>query len=548
MKRLLKISVIVILLIGIAIYLPSCKKEDTLPTPPTLPMVTTANVSEITPTTALAGGTVTDDGGAEITDMGVCWSTSPNPTINSTRTRNDKGTGSFASSITGLTANTAYYLRAFATNSAGTSYGNEVTFFTNDIIIPPTLPTLTTAEVTSITATSAVSGGFLDDEGGTITDKGICWGTSANPTLTDSKMSYDGLNSDFILNLVNLAPNTTYYVRAYATNAAGTGYGNQISFITHHIEVASLTTIIVQSITYTTARSGGILTSDGGENITEMGICWGTTSNPTTNDNKISYMPAGAATFYIMINDLQPSTKYYVRAYAINSVGIGYGNELNFSTFPFGPIIFNPFLTYGSVSDIDGNVYKTIQIGTQLWMAENLKTTKFNDGTVIPNIPDNLEWNNLTTPGYSWYNNDAASYKTTFGALYNWYAVSTDKICPTGWHVPVDSEFKPLTDYLGNSSGESMTETGNNHWLNYVTDATNVSGFTGLPGGLRYYDSNSTPEVSFVGIGETGLWWSASENGALGSYRQLSWEDYFISFYQGPANKVFGMSVRCIKN
>jgi uncharacterized protein (TIGR02145 family) len=548
MKRLSKISVIVILLFGTAIYLPSCKKEETVPTPPTLPIVTTTNVSEITQTTALTGGTVTADGGAEITDIGVCWSTSPNPTISSTKTSSDKGTGSFTSSITGLTANTKYYVRAYATNSVGTTYGNEVTFNTNDIIIAPTLPTLTTTEVTLITATSAVSGGTIINGGGTITDKGVCWGTTANPTISDSKTNDELLDLDyFTSNLAHLNPGTTYYVRAYATNVAGTGYGDQISFTTHQIEVATLTTISIQSITYTTARSGGIITSDGGENITEMGICWGTTVNPTTNDNKMSNMALGVADFYIMINSLQPSTKYYVRAYAINSVGTGYGNELNFNTYPMGPIIFNPGLTYGSVSDIDGNNYKTVQIGTQLWMAENLRTTKFNDGSVIPNIPDNLEWSNLTTPGYSWYNNDAASYKTTFGALYNWYAVSTDKICPTGWHVPVDSEFKTLTDYFGNSSGESMTETGNNHWLSYVTDATNVSGFTGLPGGLREYYGIDATEVNFVGIGDTGAWWSASENGAMGSIITLSW-DYYISFYQGPADKVFGMSIRCVKD
>jgi uncharacterized protein (TIGR02145 family) len=548
MKRLLKNSVIVILLFGTAIYLPSCKKEATPPTPPTLPIVTTTNVSDITQTTASAGGTVTDDGGAEVIDIGVCWSISPNPTISSTKTSNGKGTGSFNSSMTGLTPNTKYYVRAYATNSAGTSYGNEVTFNTNDIIIAQTLPTLITTEVTLITATSAVSGGTIINGGGQITSQGLCWGTTANPTISNSKTNDELLDLDyFTSNLAHLNPGTTYYVRAYATNSAGTGYGDQISFTTHQIEVATLTTIVVQSITYTTARSGGIITSDGGENITELGICWGTTVNPTPNDNKMSSMPSGVADFYILINSLQPSTKYYVRAYAINSVGIGYGNELSFTTFPNGPIIFSPVLTYGSVSDIDGNIYKTIQIGSQLWLAENLKTTKFNDGTVIPNITDNIEWQNLTTPGYSWYNNDAASYKTTFGALYNWYAVSTDKLCPTGWHVPIDSEFKTLTDYLGDNSGAKMTETGNNHWLNYITDATNVSGFTGLPGGLRYYYSNNTPEVNFAGIGDTGSWWSASENGALGSISQLSW-DYYINFYQDLANKVFGMSVRCIKN
>jgi uncharacterized protein (TIGR02145 family) len=542
MKHLFKNYIIIILLFVAAINFTLCKKEAVPP------VVTTTNVSDITQTTASSGGTVTNDGGAEVTDIGVCWSTSPNPTISSTKTSNGKGTGSFTSSITGLTANTKYYLRAYATSNAGTSYGNEVTFYTNDIIKAPsaTVPTLTTTEVTSITATSAVSGGFITYDGGAaITNRGVCWGTTANPTVDDSKTN-DGLEDDFISFLAGLNPGTTYYVRTYASNVAGTGYGNQVSFNTHPAEVAALTTI-VNSINYTIAASGGIITSNGGKFITEMGICWGTAGNPTTNDSKMSYIPLGATNYTIWIMGLQPSTKYYVRAYAINGIGIAYGNEVNFTTFPLGSINFYPDLTYGSVSDIDGNIYKTIQIGTQLWMAENLKTTKFNDGTVIPDVTDNVEWQNLTTPGYSWYNNDAASYKTSFGALYNWYAVNTNKICPTGWHVPIDSEFKTLTDYIGDNSGAKMTETGSNHWIVSDLGATNGSGFTGLPGGYRYYQSNHDPKVDFLGIGYVGSWWSASDNGALGSTRQLSW-DYFMNFEQDLADKVYGMSVRCVKD
>jgi hypothetical protein len=171
MKRSFKYSVIVILLFGTAIYFNSCKKEETLP------IVTTTIVSNITQTTALTGGTVTNDGGAQVTDWGICWSTSPNPTTSSNKTRNLTVSGSFTSIITGLTPNTKYYVRAYATNSAGTSYGNEVTFNTNDIIKGATVPTLTTTEVTSITATSALSGGFLNDDGGSvITSRGVCWG------------------------------------------------------------------------------------------------------------------------------------------------------------------------------------------------------------------------------------------------------------------------------------------------------------------------------------------------------------------------------------
>ncbi len=546
MKRLLKNSVnVIVLLIGTAIYLPSCKKEATLP------IVTTTIVSDITQTTASTGVTVTDNGGAEVTDIGICWSTSPNPTTSSNKKGNSTGNGSFTSTITGLLPNTNYYVRAYATNSVGTSYGNEISFKTNPA--PIELAKLTTTDVTLVTPNTAVSGGTITSEGGgIITERGVCWGTAADPTINDMYIPDEsGTGSfNFSIDLILLASNTTYYVRAYATNGAGTAYGNQVSFITRQAEVATLTTMDVYRIAYTTAGSGNIITSNGGENLTEIGICWGLTINPTTNDNKmsLSFFQPGEGEFFFGINDLQPSTKYYIRAYAINSVGIAYGNELNFTTLPIGPIIFNPDATYGSVSDIDGNIYKTVQIGTQLWMAENLKTTKLNDGTIIPNLTDNLEWRNLTTPGYSWYNNDAASYKITFGALYNWYAVSTDKLCPTGWHVPIDSEFKTMTDYLGNNSGQKLTEIGNTHWLDYVTDATNSSGFTGLPGGLRQFnESTLAPEVKFVYIGGVGSWWSATDNGAQGSTSQLWW-DYSITYYQRLDNKVDGMSVRCIKN
>ena len=177
MKRLVKNCIIVILLFGTAIYLPSCKKEET---PPTLPVVATTNVSDITKTTALIEGTLVNDGGTEITDLGVCWSTSPNPTISSNKTTIVSGSNPFTESITGLTADTKYYVRAYATNSAGTSYGNEVTFTTNNITKATTIPTLTTTDITSITSTSAVSGGTItDDGGGDITSRGVYW--NSNP-------------------------------------------------------------------------------------------------------------------------------------------------------------------------------------------------------------------------------------------------------------------------------------------------------------------------------------------------------------------------------
>lgn len=275
----------------------------------------------------------------------------------------------------------------------------------------------------------------------------------------------------------------------------------------------ALTTAPITDITLASAVSGGNITTNGGESFW-MGVCRGTTPDPTTS-NSITSDNGVIGDFQSYINGLQPLTKYYARAYATNAAGTIYGNELIFTTSEISSIIFNPNLTFGSVSDIEGNIYKTIQIGTQLWMVENLKTTKYDDGTFIPYITDNVEWSNLTTPGYSWFNNDASSFKNTYGALYNWYAINDSRnLCPTGWHVPTSTEWETLTVYLGANSAGKMKEAGTTHWLSPNTSGTNESGFTGLPGGIRSL-SNSflDPDLvrAFVSIGSHGLWWSANE-------------------------------------
>jgi uncharacterized protein (TIGR02145 family) len=352
MKRLFRNSGIVILLLGTAIYLPSCKKEEASPNPP---VVATTNVSEITQTTALIQGIVKDDGGDAITAKGICWSTSPNPTTSSDKTIDVSGSNSFTSSLSGLTANTKYHVRAYATNSAGTSYGNEFTFKTNDIFI------------------------------------------------------IKGSN-----------------------------------------------------------------------------------------------------------------------------------------------IIFNPNLTYGTISDVDGNIYETIQIGNQVWMAENLKTTRLIDGTLIKNMIYGIEW--VKTPAYSWYNNDASKYGADYGALYNWFTVNTDKLCPAGWHLPSDAEWNTLITYLGGVSNVSskLMETGTVHWLNPNTGATNSSGFTGLPGGFRFadYDDITGYFDYFTDLGYSSYWWLSVEAGdpnyALAA--SISSREDFSATGVGQIRKNDHLSVRCVKN
>ena len=197
-----------------------------------------------------------------------------------------------------------------------------------------------------------------------------------------------------------------------------------------------------------------------------------------------------------------------------------------------------------TVTDIDGNVYNTVTIGTQVWMLENLKVTKLNDGTAIPLVTDGTAWANLTTPGFCWYDNNEATYKNTYGALYNWYTVNTGKLCPTGWHVPTDAEWTTLTSYLGGESvaGGKLKEEGTTHWQSPNTGATNSSGLTALPGGYR-----SGSDGYFYNFGSNGYWWSSSAYSSSDAWR---WRLYYNYSYVDRSNfsKRLGYSVRCLKD
>jgi len=199
------------------------------------PDVTTTSVSSITQTTASSGGNVTSDGGAAVISRGVCWGTTANPTIANSRTTNGTGTGTYTSSITGLTIGTTYYLRAYATNSVGTSYGDGISFQTTI-----TTPTITTTAATAITQTTASGGGNVTSDGGaTVTSRGVCWNTTGNPTITNSKTTDGTGTGTFASSITSLTSNTKYYLKAYAINSAGTVYGNEINFTTNPATVTT---------------------------------------------------------------------------------------------------------------------------------------------------------------------------------------------------------------------------------------------------------------------------------------------------------------------
>ena len=348
---------------------------------------------------------------------------------------------------------------------------------------------------------------------------------------------------------VNAIVNPADGLIVYCTDCgqAGTGAlsmfiaGSWIRLATSFME-PTVTTTAVSSVTQASAKSGGNVTSDGGATVTSRGVCWGTSSNPTITSSKTTD-GAGNGSFISNFLGLNANTAYYLRAYATNSAGTGYGNQVTFKTLAnVNGVNFNPDLTYGTINDIDGNLYQTITIGNQTWMAENLKTTRYRNGDPIPNITDGTSWQGLTTGAYVWYNNNQETYKST-GALYNWYAVTDVRnLAPAGWHVPTDAEWSTLTTLLGESvAGGKMKETGTTHWTTPNTGATNESGFTALPGGYSNYN------CTFSDLGTYGWWWTSSEfSSTEGVNRYMNYN--LSRAYRSANNKVIGFSVRCVRD
>jgi len=195
------------------------------------------------------------------------------------------------------------------------------------------------------------------------------------------------------------------------------------------------------------------------------------------------------------------------------------------------------------VTDIEGNTYNTVRIGLQIWMAENLKTTKFNDGTPIEPVADSITWRNLITPGYCMYNKNDTAFKRTYGLLYNGYTADSGKVCPTGWHLPEIEEWEKLSDFLADSinTGGKLKEAGTSHWKTPNIGATNSTGFTALPAGIRYF------EGSFTAIFYYTAYWSATYSGTNDEgYSSLYYGDAKVKI--GYVSKKHGFSIRCVKD
>jgi uncharacterized protein (TIGR02145 family) len=324
-----------------------------------------------------------------------------------------------------------------------------------------------------------------------------------------------------------LSPNTQYIYRVYSFNSAGSSatYSNELSLLTK--SVPQITTNLLSSIFYNSAIGGGTISSDGGSEIINRGVIWNRSSAPTTDLLTKSTDGIGIGTFQSKIIGLIPSTKYYIRAYAINNSGVTYGNEISFTT-PTAP------------------APSQVVIGTQIWMKENLDVVTYRNGDIIPQVTDQRTWANLNTGAWCYYNNDPAN-GDKYGKLYNWFAVNDPRgLAPQGWHIPSDAEWSTLGTFLGGDAiaGGKMKSTGITLWLSPNLNATNESGFTGLPGSFRW-DSDGL----FYTGGETAVWWSASASGTK-NLDAFTRNLYYTNGILG--RQTFGLwsglSVRCIKD
>ncbi len=475
----------------------SCKKE--------VPKVTTRDASEITQTSAKSGGDVTDNGGAEVTDRGVCWGTAADPILGSNKTSDGTGNGTFISSITDLTPSTFYYIRAYAINSEGIGYGDQVSFTTSGV--PPVAGF--SASTTTITAGQSVQ--FTDQS--TNNPASWSWNFGDGKTSTSQSPSH----------LYSVAG--TYTVTLTVTNSAGSDTETKTNYIKVNPVVVTPVAAFTASATIITAGQSIQFTDQSANNPTSWSWNFGDGSTSTTKSPAHIYSTAGIFT---------------VSLTATNSAGSDTETKTNYLS-----VVSN------TISDIDNNTYKISIIGLRVWMVENLKTTKYRDGNPITMVTDATQWANLTSDAYCWYDNDPATYKNNYGALYNWYTVNTGKLCPFGWHVPTDDEWMELemfigmtreiaelTYWRGTNEGNKLKSTSG--W--YMNgNGTNDVGFNVLPAGMRYNNG----EFRYIG-NWTDFWSSTEISRTLAWSRAFGYSNANIGRYDDA--KQFGFCIRCIRD
>jgi len=533
-----RLFTILIISATLTLLLITCKKTPEIPSGNKIKIGETITNS-LSYFTAKISTIILTLGTNEITQYGHCWSTEKEPTIENhiTTLGELSQPKEYTSELTNLTSNTKYYIRSYVTYKGGILYGDEINLQT----LETGKPIVTTNEVTNITISTATCGGTNDDGGLTISQRGLCWNTTGNPTLENSiGQTTDGTGTgSFTSEITDLNEGTAYYVTAYATNEKGSSYGNVVSFTSLILSVPNVSTTAPTNITNNTVTSGGNVTSDGNGTMIARGVCWNTVSNPTImNSHTTDGLTTG--TFTSNITGLLANTKYYIRAYATNNMGTSYGNEFIVTTLE------TPWLC-GTQVIYSGQGYNTVLIGTQCWFKDNL---------------------NYQT-GNSWCYSNEQSNCDTFGRLYDWETIMNGEassnnvpsgvqgICPLGWHIPSDEEWKILegntdtqypvgdpvwdeTSWRGYDLGENLKSTSG--W-NSNGNGNDNYGFSAKPGGYRGSDTY------FRLMGSQATWWSSSDYSSNAAWSRgvnfgadnMLRSDIFSS-------KDMGYSIRCLKD
>ena len=527
----------------------SCKEDDN---ELNIPLVATVEVTEIKALSAIVEGLIVSDSGLPITSSGICWSTNKTPDISDSHIEIDVFSGNFVKKLTGLLPGKTYYVRAYAKNSDGVGYGMQLSFTTLDgeaeIIVE---------EANDVTAESATfRANILNDGGSEIALAGFCLNNAGSPTIDDSVYFTSQMPDDSIVfSATELIPGNTYFLRAFSSNETGVYYSSEKTFTTMN-GVITISTYKPSEIKSNSAVSGGDITDNGGSNIRQYGLCWSRKMNPTTADS-VLIENGDTINFQLKINTLNASTLYYIRSFAVNAAGTFYGEEFSFLTV-------NKDGPGEAVSDDEGNSYKTVWINNMLWMAENLKTTKYSNGDDLNLVEDIDQWTNLKSGAYCEYNNNN-TFVNKFGRLYNHYAVTDNRnICPDGWHVSTLDEWNETINYLidegynydysksDNKIGIAMTSDA--YWKittgagtvgnQFYPNKRNKSGFSGLPGGGRVY---SNGKYFYLNVNSSANWWTTHKSTTVvGTYFRT--HAGMVDILQTTAPLEAGYSVRCVKN
>ena len=488
----------------------------------TIATVVTTPATNVSYTSATVGGNVTDDGGASVTERGICYSTSANPTTSNTKISSGSGTGSYACILTNMQEGTTYYARAYAINEKSVAYGEEVSFTTKG----KTTPTVTTNTPSEITYTQAMIQGTVSDDGGvTVTEKGICYSTSPNPTIGSNKRTNGSGIGTITCVFSDLQEGTTYYACAYAINALGVGYGNEVSFTTMAYEVPQITIANPTKYSASTATIDCEVTFEGGLEVTERGVCYSTTSNPTYSNSKVQN-GSGLGAYSCELSNLSENTTYYVRAYAKNAEGIGYSEEVSFTTRT---------RTY-----MDG--YEYVDLGLSVkWASYNIGATKPEE------YGDYFAWGE-TEPKeiYNWStykhcrgsNTTLTKYnvESSYGTIDNKTeldAIDDAAVVNWGgaWRMPTEAEWAEL---INNCTWTWTSQNGVNGYK--VTSNSNGNSIFLPAAGHR---SGS----SLGSTGSDSYYWSSSLSTASPN---CAWYVYFYSgrVYGNYYSRYFGDSVR----